>query len=64
MKISPYLAGDSKIVPAKFHEKRLKIDGEIGEKHALQVNVTLAGWVCLHVRSKMEDGLHLRCSRS
>ena len=41
MKIARYLAGDSKIVFAIFHGNRLKIDWEIGEKHALQVNETL-----------------------
>ena len=35
-----HLAGASKIVLVKFLENRLKIDREIGEKHALQVNVT------------------------
>ena len=35
-----YLEGDSKIVLAKFHENLLRIDREIREKHALQVNVT------------------------
>ena len=45
MKISQYLAGDSKIVLAKLHENRIKIDQEIGEKHALQVTyVTFAVW--------------------
>ena len=53
-----HLAGDSEIVLAKFLENRLKIDREIGEKHALQVNVTC----------QIQDGgclyLHLRCNRS
>ena len=57
--IPQYSTGDSKIVLAKFHEIRWEIDREIGEKHDLQINVTLAVWVCWHVRSKMEDGLHL-----
>ena len=38
MKNSRYLAGDSKLVLAKFHENRLTIDREIGEKHALQAD--------------------------
>ena len=40
LKITRYLAGDTKIGFSKFHENRLRIDCEIGEKHALQVNVT------------------------
>ena len=39
MKIPRYLGGDSKIDLAKFHGNRLKIDREIGEKHAIQINV-------------------------
>ena len=31
---------DSKTVLAKFHQNRLRIDLEIGEKHAIQVNLT------------------------
>ena len=45
MKISWYLAIDSQIVLSKFHENQLEIGLEIGEKHALQVNVTLAVWL-------------------
>ena len=39
MEIARYLAGDSKIVLAKYHENRLRIEREIGEKYAVQVNV-------------------------
>ena len=39
MKIPRYLGGDSKKDLAKFHENRLKIDREISEKHAIQINV-------------------------
>ena len=35
------MAGELKIFLAKFHENRFRIDWEIGEKHVLQVNVTL-----------------------
>ena len=45
MKILRYFAVDSQIVLAKFHENLLKIGLEIGEKHVLQVYVTLAVWV-------------------
>ena len=38
---SRYLADNSKIDLAKFHENRLENDREISEKHALQGNVTL-----------------------
>ena len=31
---------DLRIVLPKFHENRLRIDREIGEKHAIQVNLT------------------------
>ena len=41
MKISRYLTGDSKIVLAKFHQNRLRIDREIDEKHAIKVNLTV-----------------------
>ena len=34
------VAGDSKIILAKIHENWLRIDREVGEKHAKQVNVT------------------------
>ena len=40
MKIARYLPRDSKIVLAKFHQNRLRIDLEIGKKHAIQVNLT------------------------
>ena len=40
MKISRLSPRDSNIVLAKFHQNRLRIDGEIGEKHAKQVNLT------------------------
>ena len=42
MKISRYLAGNLKIDLEKFHEKRLRIDQEIVEKHAIYIsfNVT------------------------
>ena len=39
MKISRYLVFSKKVL-AKCHENRLRIDWEIGEKHALQINVT------------------------
>ena len=41
MKISLYLGCDSKTVLTKLHENPSRINREIGEKHALQVNVTL-----------------------
>ena len=40
MKISRKSPSDSQIVHTKFHENRLRIDAEIVEKHAIQVNLT------------------------
>ena len=39
MPFSRYSRGESKIVLAKYHENRLRIDREIDEKHAIQVIV-------------------------
>ena len=40
MKISRQSLRDSKLVLAKFYENQLRIDWEIGEKHAIWVNLT------------------------
>ena len=40
MKISQYLAGESKIIRTQFHKFQFRIDWEIVEKHASQINVT------------------------
>ena len=40
MKIAQYLAGDPTIGLSEFHKNQLKIDREIGKKHAIQGNLT------------------------
>ena len=40
MKFLPMLGHDLKMSCTKFHDNRLKIDGEIDEKYALQIIVS------------------------
>ena len=56
MKISSYSAGDSKIVLAKFHENRLRIEWEIGWKYAKQVN-SLSASLLLNIFLSFEVGI-------